>query len=261
MKYISLLSFTFLFCLNLVQGQSIPSYWMNIYQLENYYETDSGDIKSIKINKVTYLKIESYKSKWVYKFPKENIVKGRFFNKGELKSEFTYTLDSLNRKVKIEMKSKTPLVGWEKTKSEFLYKKNKRIMEKHFDSTSNLIRIGNYEYDSLGYLVQLTLNSGYETAIYYHEESSYIYRIFNNQKELISEKILFANKSKDQNKKNEFGDLTRLLWPTANPDYKVFHVFEYQYDKKGNWIKRKRFMEKNGRKRLLSKVVRKIKYR
>jgi len=70
MKYFFLFTFTLLFCMSIAKGQSIPSYWMNIYQLENYYETNSQNIKSIKVNVVTYFKIDYYESKWIYKFPK-----------------------------------------------------------------------------------------------------------------------------------------------------------------------------------------------
>jgi len=73
--------------------------------------------------------------------------------------------------------------------------------------------------------------------------------------------VNFANQNSNQSERNEYGDLTRVLWVTANPYNKVFHVFEYKYDKKGNWVKRKRFIEKNGRKKLSTEVVRKIKYR
>jgi len=245
-------------------GQSIPSYWMNVHNLENYFATKNGEVEKIILNTTEYYSSgKSYKSKWIYEFYEPQKCRGKFYKEGELKTHFSYELDRLNQLIKISKKSKVPLLGWEKMIIEYEYDGTRRIKEKHFKNKNELIRSAEYQYDldSLNYLTKLSINNGYEIATYNYQNHSYVYRVYDGRSELVLEKTSFANMQNDQKIVNEHGDITRVIWPTSNPKNKVYHVMKYKYDKYGNWIKRIRYIEKNGKREVTSRIKRKIKYR
>ncbi|GLR18660.1 hypothetical protein GCM10007940_32760 [Portibacter lacus] len=235
---------------------------MNYYQLDNLYEIHNGEIDQIVVtSKEFYSSGKSYKSKWIFNFLNPNLCKGEYYNNGDLQTYFTYTLNSNNQKVKISTKEKLVFGGWQVEKKEFEYLNGRRIAERHLNSQDQLIREAKYIYDSSNYLIKLSINEAYETAKYDHSNQTYVYQVFDNSNSQILNQINFANISKRENEKNEFGDLTKVKWPTSDPKKNVFHTLEYKYDQNGNWIIRKRYIEINGSKTIKSKMKRKIKYK
>lgn len=258
------LSFIFIafLIINDIQSQSVPSFWMNIYSFDDYHDTRKENVEKIIVKRTGYYSSgKSYKEKWEYNFREKNKCDGKLFKDGELNSYFSYEYDSLNQKIKSITKSKIPSLGWEKQTIEYKYIDGRRLFEKHFDGEYNLVRNAVFEYDSLKYLIKLSVNDTYETADYNYKTDSYVYKVFNQRGELVLEKENFAHLNRGQEIRNEFGDLIQVIWPTANPINNVYHIMEYKYDKKGNWIKRKRYIVENGKSRVKSKITRKIKYK
>ena len=248
-------------------GQSIPSFWMNIYGLDNYFETKKGEINKITVNKIGYYSSgETYKEKWIYSYISPGRIQGEKYEDNELQMKFQYELDSLNRIVKEFTESKIPLMGWRKEIVVFEYADNKVIFEKRYNE-NNLISTAKYDYDNLNNPIKLSLYnskgqlSSYETADYDYNKSTYLYKVFDSNDVMSLQETNFCNIVAAKNLKNEQGDLVQIIWPTASPDENVYHSFEYEYDNQGNWIKRKRFVLENKEKSKHSIINRKIEYR
>ncbi|WP_299759874.1 hypothetical protein [uncultured Pontibacter sp.] len=249
-----------------VCGQSIPSFWMNIYKLENFHESRNGEIKRIVADKKGYYSNgQSYKEKWVYNFIDPYNIQGEYYKDKELKARFIYEFDSLNRRTKNVIESKVPLIGWQKETYTFEYVGNNRDTERHFDANNNLLRFAKYEYDALGRPTQLQLyNSNgeldsYETADY-QDNYKYIHKIFNSTGDLVFQEIKFSNIDTSLNLSNSNGDLTKHVWPTSSQDNKAFYIHTYKYDSSKNWTERHVQVESKNKQRKQSAVTRKITY-
>lgn len=249
-------------------GQSIPTYWMNIYNLENYYESRNDDIEKITVNKTGfYSSGETYNERWIFHFNEPNKIDGEFYKNGKLKSNFTYEFDEEKRLVKKKVRSNRPLVGW--TKEIFLYEylNENKIVEKHFNENEELIRFVNFIYDDYNNPVKLTivnlpsLQKSYETADYNYQNSSYKYSILNTNGDLVLEETNYCNTDTTNNTRNELGDFTKVAWGTSSPNRQVFHTMDYKYDNNGNWIKRVRTVVSKDGKNKHSIIKRKIEYR
>lgn len=262
--------FVFILFLSLLTGrlcgQSIPSFWMNRYGLDNYFEAQKGAVNQITVDQIGYYSSgETYQEKWIYSFSSPSRIQGEKFKDNELQLKFQFELDSLKRIVKKITAKKNPLMGWRKDSIVFEYAGNKVIFEKHYEDNT-LIRSAKYEYDTLNNPTKLSLyNSNgqlisYETADYNHNQSTYLYKVFNANDVMSLQETNFCHIVEAKNLKNEHGDLVQVTWPTASPDENVYHSFEYEYDKQGNWIKRKRFVWENKEKSKHSVITRRIEY-
>jgi len=247
-------------------GQSIPSFWMNIYRLDDYFETKKGEINKITVDEIGYYSSgDTYKEKWIYSFISPSRIQGEKYKDSELQMKFQLELDSLNRIVKKITESKNPLMGWRKEIIVFEYGDNNVIFEKRYDD-NNLIRSAKYDYDNLNNPTKLSLYNSdgqltsYETAVYNYNKSAYLYKVFSANDVMSLQETDFCNVVTAKNLRNEHGDLVQIIWPTASPDDKVYHTFEYEYDNQGNWIKRKRFVLENKEKSRHSIINRKIEY-
>lgn len=264
-RFISILFFSLL--TGPLCGQSIPSFWMNIYGLDDYFETKNEEINKITVDKIGYYSSgETYKEKWIYSYISPGRIQGEKYEDNVLKMRFQYELDSLNRIIKEVTVSNIPLMGWNKEIIVFEYAGNKVMFEKHYNE-NNLISTVKYDYNNLNNPTKLSfynstgqLNS-YETADYNYNESTYLYKVFNANNVMSLQEINFCNIVAAKNLKNEHGDFVQVVVPTASPDKNVYHSFEYEYDKQGNWIKRKQFVLENKEKSKHSIINRKIEYR
>lgn len=251
------------FTLFLVYGksQSIPSYWMNLYELENYYELKQSKAKKIIAH---YRSDESHNAKWVYNILEDHRIMGELIKNGQQRSRFIYHLDSLGRRVKHIIDFKNNLWGWQKEIYVFEYAEGKKVSEKHHNGKGDLMRTAIFEYDDKGRPIKLSVyNSNshlesFETAKY--EDMQYIYKVFDSDERLVLSETRYYNMDVSSAEKNINGDYTKLMWPTSKAGSKVHHEFEYVYDAIGNWIKRTWTIVANGEKRSRSIVKRKIKY-
>lgn len=267
-RFLFTVGFLLAFCIS-ATSQSIPSYWMNIYPLENYYELRNQKAVSIDVEKTGYYASgEMYKEKWIYNFIEPNRVIGELFLNGELKTKFTYIFDNSNQRVKNEFNTKYPALGWKHESIVFEYSaEGNKIAEKRFDGNDQLIGSAMFRYDSLNHLVRITNNDpagnilSFETADYDYNKSVYLYKVFDSTGSLVSHKLNYCNIDSTSNIRNNLGDHTKVVWPTSSPDKEVYHEFAYKYDAYGNWTHRVWFVITNGKKEKRSIVKRKIKYR
>jgi hypothetical protein len=250
-------------------GQSIPSYWMNIYALEDYYNVRNQEAVKIDVQKTGfYSSGEMYKEKWLYNFSVPNNVDGELFMDGELKTKFTFISDNSNRRVKNVLQTNFPLLGWKKESVVFEYSaESNKSFEKRYDGSDQLVSVAEFWYDSLNHLARINQYDPnghllcYETANFDYSKFNYLYTVFDSSGSLISQKLNYCNIYSFSNIKNSFGDYTKVVWPTSPPEKKVYHEFSYKYDEHGNWTERVWFVVTNGEKEKRSIVKRKIKYK
>jgi len=249
-------------------GQSIPSFWMNRYGLDDYFETKKGEINKITVDMIGfYSSGETYKEKWNYFFISPSRIQGEKFKDGEFQMQFLLVLDSLNQVVKKVTESIIPLMEKKIEIIVFEYSDNKVIFEKRYDDNYNsLISTARYDYDNLNNPIKLSLYdsngqlTSYETADYNYNNSTYLHKVFNSNDVVTLQETNYCNIFATKNIKNEYGDLVQIIWPTASPAENVYHSFESKDDNQGNWIKRKRFVLENKEKNKHSIINRKIKY-
>lgn len=250
-------------------GQSIPSYWLNLYALEDYYNIRNQNAVKIDVQKTGYYSSgEMYKEKWLYNFWEPNKVDGELFMNGELKTKFTFISNNSNRRVKNVLQTNFPLLGWKQESVIFEYSaEGNKSFEKRYDGSDQLVSVAEFWYDSLNHLVRINQYDpngyllSYETADYDYSKSSYQYKVFDSGGNIISQEFKYCNVSAFFNIKNSFGDYVKVIWPTSSPEKKVYHEFTYKYDAYGNWTERVWFVVTNGEKEKRSMVKRKIKYK
>ncbi len=268
MKYtLSIILIFLVFTINSL-GQSIPTYWMNIHSLENYYETRNNDVKKIVVNKTGfYSSGEKYVERWMFYFNEPNKILGEFYKGSELKSKYTYEFDDQKQLIKKIISIKQPLSGWREETYAYEYSNGNKIVEKDFDENNELIRFVNFKYDNYHNPIKLTivespsLQKSYETADYDYKNSSYKYKVFNTNGDLVLEETNYCNTDSTNNIRNDMGDLTKVAWATSPPNKQVFHIMDYKYDENGNWIKRERTVESKNGKNKRSIIKRKIEYK
>ncbi|MDQ2178080.1 hypothetical protein [Marinifilum sp. D714] len=248
-------------------SQSIPSFWMNIYDLEDLYVFKSNNVKQIVANKTGYYASgATYKEKWIYNFVDSFKIVGQLHKDGELRSSFEYEFDKSGKVLRKSLASKRPLVGWQSKVIEYEYESDLLIYEKNYSEDLQLIDYAQYEYDSDSKLVRLTIFDAsdriksYETAEYNDAEKTFIYKVFDSSGTVKLEKTESLNLDKSANQLNEYGDLVLLKWPRSRSGTNVLHSLEYEYDNEGNWIKRRWIILDGKQKRKRSIVRRKISY-
>jgi len=249
-------------------GQSIPSFWIGRCGLDDYYTTKDGEIDRITVDKTGYYSSgKTYNNKYIYNFSGNNKIHGVLYENGELKRRFMYELDSLNHKIKKIQDIKVPIFGWQREIYVFEYSNDDILIEKHYDKNNSLIRYVKYDYDSFHSPTKLSISNAIgklisaETACYDYDNCSYTYKVFNENGDKQLQKIEYCNIDTTTNQRNIYGDLIKVLNPRSQPDRNIFYTLDYKYDKKGNWIKRKRFSVIDNKKKRYSIIKRKIKYR
>jgi len=248
-------------------SQSIPSYWMNVYDLNDLYLLKTNDVEQVIANVTGYYASGgTYNEKWIYNFVDSNKIVGQFFKDSELNSSFEYTFDDSGKLMKKVISSKQPLVGWQSKVTQFEYEGDKLVLEKNLSKDSKLIDYVRFDYNTSNYPIKMTLFDkstqiiSYETADYDVLKKIYVYKVFDGNKKLISEETEYFNFDTSVDKYNDNGDLILLQWPRSNPEKDIFHSLEYKYDENGNWISRKWLILEGKKKKKRSVITRKIIY-
>ena len=248
-------------------SQSIPSYWMNVYDLNDLYLLKTNDVKQVIANVTGYYASGgTYSEKWIYNFVDSNKIVGQSFKDSQLNSSFEYVFDDSGKLIQKVLSSKQPLVGWQSKITQFEYDDDKLVLEKNLSKDLQLIDYVRFDYNISNYPIKMTLFDkseqivSYETADYDELKKIYIYKIFDGNKNLISEKTEYFNFDSSTDQFNDYGDLVLIKWPRSNPDKEIFHSLEYKYDDNGNWISRKWLILEGKKKKKRSAIKRKIIY-
>jgi len=262
-----LLGLLFCFFSIIAFSQSIPSYWMNIYGLDKLYLKRNENVKQMIVN-VTgfYSSGSNYEEKWIFNFQDSGKIIGQKFMDGQLVSNFEYEFDTLGNIIQEINNSKLPLRGWNTLIIQKEFHDGHLILEKHLDGEKKLSDFVRFDYDASGKPIKLSLNNSlgqlmsYETAEYNMETLTYDYKVFNSKGELISHQKNYCDPDTSANRKNDYHDYIIVKWPGTNPDTKILHHFEYEYDSFGNWTKRKWLIAEGKKNTKRSITTRKIIY-
>lgn len=253
----------FLFYLLLVLLSNI-CFAQNIYSalhLNDSYEVHyQKPIKKIILKSIFYNSYSTEKqTEIIYLNNGYRVLSSERYNADEeliFKYENEFKDDSLT--VKSITTRKIPLLGYEYTTSKFEYDLKKSLTKEiKMNNQNEVIQTVTYENDDRGNPTLLRLSNGgygYEKVVYDYANNSYSSFIYNSDNELIStdENIwLNYNKRFKNQKNNEFGD-------TIEDNY---FLFEYKYDKFGNWIKQIRYKKVGKNKVLNAEFSRKITYK
>lgn len=248
-------------------SQSIPSYWMNVYDLNDLYLLKTNDVEQVIANVTGYYSSgATYNEKWIYNFVDSNKIVGQSFKDSELNSIFEYAFDNSGKLIQKVISSKQPLVGWQSKVTQFEYEGDNLVLEKNLSKDLQLIDYVRFDYNTSDYPIKLTLFDksdkivSYETADYDELNKIYVYKVFDSNKKPISEETENFNFDNSKDKYNDYGDLILLQWPRSNPDKDIFHSLEYKYDDNGNWISRKWLILEGKKKKKRSVITRKIIY-
>jgi hypothetical protein len=248
-------------------AQSIPSHWMNIYPLQNYFVIKSDSVDNMVVDvKEYYSSGELHTTKWSYSLLNQHLIMGIFSKNDIAESRFQYVTDTLDRLISSKINFKSPLGGWYKEGYEFEYIGNKRVSEKHFSDTT-FLRFVQYTYDEKDYLTKIALINpqnilvSYETAEYSKDRKSYTYEIFNDKDGSISKTINYSNLDVNAIKLNAYNDIVEFVVPTSNPQNKTICNVEYKYDKYFNWVEKKIYLISEGKRKIQTVAKRKIKYK
>ncbi|MCI2230542.1 hypothetical protein MC378_15305 [Polaribacter sp. MSW13] len=201
----------------------------------------------------------------------------RFDDKNKLIWLNIYKYDSLQRRVRLDNKRWINIIGYQTKQTEYKYDSIGNFVQIDYNSQKQISNIAQYFLDKEKNLIRLeNFNGngsliGYETANYDLENNVVVVNQYNNKNELVNSNNRAIShsgekKQKTSNKYNEQGDLIfyKRNW---NDNDNVCYTIEYKYDKKGNWISKKRYSHiqtENGKlKKKKTKMVktRKIKYR
>ncbi len=240
---------------------------MNLYDLNDLYQVKASNVEQVIAEvKGFYSSGTTYNERWVFNYVNPKQIVGQLFKDSELTSNFEYFFDDSGKLTQTITSSRLPLVGWQSSVTQYKFEKDKLVEVRHLSKILQLLDYVRYEYDNNNHPVKLTffdnLNQiiSFETAEYDTYRKKYTYRIFDSDKKLISEDMEYFNLNKSKDLFNNNGDLILIQWPRSNPDKKVFHSFDYKYDIKGNWIKRKWLILEQKKKKRRSIVKRKIIY-
>lgn len=261
--------FTTSFLLSLAQiaySQSIPSYWINFYESEKFYFVRNKPAEKVTIHK-TYLfnSGEFYELKQVFKYPSPNRIEGKTFKNGNLESRFAYEFDDQGRVIKNEVSHHVSAVGMQDMVYTHEYSGNNRICSRHYTGKGQLLRIVHFRYDSLRRMTKMVISDpdnfliSYETADY--GDKTYIHRVYNSRADLVLEEEIPCNIKVAGTQKNNYGDYTKIVWPSSGNGESADHL-EYKYDDFGNWYDLI-YMQKSGDGEITDhyNVKRKIKYK
>ncbi|MFD1605170.1 hypothetical protein ACFSJW_01105 [Flavobacterium artemisiae] len=236
---------------------------MNKPDTDDFYKTKENNINNIIVNETNYLKSETYINKWIFTYNSDTIVSGKLFKNDELKSIFEYYLDKEKniKEQKVSFYNKSVRNDF----SHIKFEKDKNLKLLYLlDINSKLRTKIIVEEDSLHSPIKITNLSSdneiqsKETADYNYIANTYVYKVYNYLGEIILEK----SESYNPNfiiERNEFNDITKMFWPLSKN--KVVIIFEYKYDKQGNWIKRTKKRVIDNKKEISSYTTRDIKYK
>lgn len=227
---------------------------------QRYEVKYNKQIDKIEVNTIFYNPNKTEKKKDVYYLNKEyRVVRQEGYDiEGKMiyNSIIEYKNDTL--KTKTISNRKIPFIGIETQITLYNYDINNHLINvSKLNQNNELREVINFENDEKGNPILLIINNGeygYEKATYDYGNNIYSTFVYNAKNELISTNegiSLNRNILKPQNKYNEFGDIME------SSEY----IFEYDYDKFGNWVKEYRF-KKNGKKKVKNAFfVRKITYK
>ncbi|OIQ30332.1 MAG: hypothetical protein BM564_02890 [Bacteroidetes bacterium MedPE-SWsnd-G2] len=269
----TLLIVTLLFS-QLTYSQSIASYNSNA----NKYDKKDNFVQIVE--KTSFYNSDGIKTDIEYKdFNKSMQLTSlkRLDDKNKLIWLNIYKYDSLQRRISIYNKRWINKIGYQTKLSKYKYDSISNFIQLDYNSKNQIMNIARYFFDKEKNLIRLeNFNGngnliGYETANYDLENNVVVVNQFNNKNELINTNnraISYSGdkKQKPSNKYNEQGDLIfyKRNW---NENDNVCYTIEYKYDKKGNWVSKKRYSHiqieggKLKKKKTNMVKTRKIKYR
>lgn len=241
---------------------SIPSELMNKPRTEELYKVRDNNIENITVTETNFLKDETYTNKWIYNYSNDSIIKGRLFKDDELKSIFEYIINEDKKIVESKVVFYNKFGVNEKLHIKYILKDSLKILT-FLDDKLNLKWKMIVEMDSLKSPIKVTSVrnnevEAKETAEYDYKSNTYSYKVYNNYNKLVLDKIEYYNHNFIV-EKNEFGDIVKMIWPLSQN--KSITTFEYNYDKKNNWVKRIKKTILNNKEVTTTIVKRSIKYK
>jgi hypothetical protein len=257
---IRLLFFFLLFC-NTIYSQSVYTA-LNINNPEKL--RPEFLVEEITTEMIFYNKNNIEQKKEISKLnAQHNIISElRYDEQGNLTARLTRVFDSTGtRSLGRKLEKWHRIMGYSYEISKHEYDANGyliRITEKN--QHNNIIMITTIKNDEKGNPIEVMTTNG-KNEIYGIEKAEYDYttntvstRVYNKNNEMVSEnsrKISYTDTDDNSIIKNEHGDVI-LSGDTQ---------YEYQYDKKGNWIKMTRFEIKNDTRIKMSVFTRRLKYK
>ncbi len=206
-----------------------------------------------------------FEQKIEYTFNDDFNVRKTLYRDGELTITESFVLDSLKRRIEIESNYKHKAIGWEKKRSRIIYRENSKEM--HFlNASGSVFKKMIVDFDSIGSPIKITslrkgdVYDGSSTAEYDYGNSTYVYSVFQANGNLVTRTVKNYNKDYIITKDDK-GNPTKMHGVTARKEANVIHEVKYKYDKQGNWIKRTKKLIMPEKRKVLSVVTRKIKYR
>jgi hypothetical protein len=200
----------------------------------------------------------------------------RFDDKNKLIWLNIYKYDSLQRRVRLDNKRWINVIGYQTKHTEYKYDSIRNFVQIDYNSQKQISNIAQYFLDKEKNLIRLENYNGngsligYETANYDLENNVVVVNQYNNKNELVNSNNRAIShsgekKQKTANEYNEQGDLIfyKRNW---NDNDNVCYTIEFKYNKKGNWISKKRYSHiktesgKLKKKKIKMVKTRKIKY-
>lgn len=238
-----------MFILNNVDGQSIPSFWSDKWNLEIPYLVRNQQPKKITLsNKVIYSYSSVSTSKVIYYFDSKTHFMCEKFEDDVLIEVDSFVIDNLYRVVYFSTDRYYPLFGWKKSITRSIYNDRHNIIDSIFGNDGLLQRIVKYEYNDREYLNRIDMfnsmneRTSYETADYDYSNGSYMYKAYNSNNDLVLSRKELCSMDTTMDVKNSFGDYVKIIWHSSIPKKVVSHELVYKYDKYGNWIDCKRYV-------------------
>ncbi len=256
-KYMQYIFFIFLYILSFnVKAQNIYS---AIHYNDKFDVRSSKGIKKIEEITIFYNSNSSEKKRDIYHLNQYfYIIKQEGFdseNNLKYRSTIKYKNDSI--KLSINSEKNIPIYGNERSLVLYEYDiKNYLVKITKKDNYNKIFEIITLENDSIGNPIMLVINNGeygYEKAIYDYKSNTYSTAVFNTNNELIVSNKDIKLDFNIPNKRYTYNEQNDLV-----KDNK--YIFEYKYDKYGNWTKKVRYKLLNDKKIRDAEFSRKITY-
>lgn len=139
-------------------SQSIPSYWLNVYDLNDLYLLRTNIAKQIIVNHTGYYSSgTSYKEKWTFNFLDSLNIAGQIIKEGQLNASFIYKFNNSKKIIRKTITSKQPLIGWQTKNIEYEYEGSNIKYERKYNSEMELIDYFIFEFDSNNKPVKMSL--------------------------------------------------------------------------------------------------------
>ena len=231
------------------------------------YSLNKGSASKI-IVKTNYIYPESklsYHTKHIYNIIRTDSLELTIYTNKGLHSISEYSLDSVDRIIFKKVKIKNDSFGLENTNTKIIYDKNNKeflVFNYKGDLKHKMI----VEFDSLKFPIKITkINNLNEiefltTALYDYLKGSCHIKTLRSDGLILYEKIIDFNSNKSI-KKNKFGDIIEMYWPTTPISFNIILKWVYKYDNSGNWIKKTRIRKSINGEEIQSVTKRKIKYK